>query len=91
MAFAQHQSKWKLKEGLWFYGNDSYLALSFWNSMDWMNKTPNNSIILQEDIIYLDVSIRDSPRKRELVEIRVNEGNELDIREDVLDVRKGNH
>jgi hypothetical protein len=59
--------------------------------MDWMNKTPNNSIILQEDIIYLDVSIRDSPRKRELVEIRVNEGNELDIREDVLDVRKGNH
>ena len=31
----------KLSKGYWFLGNENYLAISFWNSRDWRNKTPN--------------------------------------------------
>ena len=31
----------RLEKGYWFYGNENYLAVSFWSGMDWKNKTPN--------------------------------------------------
>lgn len=31
----------RIDKGYWFFGNDSYLAFSFWKGLDWRNKTPN--------------------------------------------------
>ena len=31
----------RLAHGHWFYGNDNYVAVSFWSGSDWKNKTPN--------------------------------------------------
>jgi AAA domain len=31
----------RLEAGMWFLGNDGYLAFSFWTGLDWINKTQN--------------------------------------------------
>lgn len=31
----------RLEKGFWFLGNENYLVVSFWDGMDWKNKTPN--------------------------------------------------
>lgn len=40
-TFRKNNFKNRLSDGYWFYGNDWYLAVSFWSGMDWKNKTPN--------------------------------------------------
>ncbi|MNV07512.1 recombination protein F [compost metagenome] len=39
----------KLEKGYWFPGNDKYLAVSFWNGMDWKSKAPIISLIIYSD------------------------------------------
>ena len=59
----------RLENGFWFYGNNDYLALSFWSGMDWKNKTPNiNFIILSSGESYLEFSVSDSNTKKKFVE-----------------------
>jgi energy-coupling factor transporter ATP-binding protein EcfA2 len=59
----------KLEEGYWFYGNDDYLALSFWNGIDWKNRTPNIALILTKDgRSFLEINVADSESKRKFVE-----------------------
>lgn len=59
----------RLDEGYWFYGNESYLALSFWSGMDWKNKTPNIIFCVTErGDIWLEINVSDSDRKREFIE-----------------------
>ncbi|HRF39264.1 MAG TPA: hypothetical protein PK198_10770, partial [Saprospiraceae bacterium] len=31
----------RLQSGMWFLGNEYYLAFSFWTGTDWVNKTQN--------------------------------------------------
>lgn len=59
----------KLKDGYWFYGNESYLAVSFWTGMDWKNRTPNIYFLhtLAGDN-YLETSASDSQFKQEFIE-----------------------
>lgn len=59
----------KLEEGFWFYGNDDYLAISFWNGIDWKNRTPNIAYILtKEGKSYLEINVSDSEYKRNFVD-----------------------
>lgn len=55
----------RLDKGYWFYGNDFYLAVSFWTGFDYANKTPNISfIILFYDMsTRLEISLKDSEEK----------------------------
>jgi len=54
----------KLEKGFWFYGNEQYLAVSFWSGMDWKSKTPNIYFFINgEGKTYLIVSCRDSKQK----------------------------
>lgn len=39
----------RLDKGFWFSGNKNYLAFSFWEGMDWRNKTPNIYISISKD------------------------------------------
>ncbi|MDR3008628.1 MAG: AAA family ATPase [Sphingobacterium sp.] len=39
----------KLEKGYWFPGNEKYLAVSFWNGMDWKSKAPILSLIIYPD------------------------------------------
>ena len=59
----------RLDKGYWFYGNEGYLAVSFWTGFDWKNKTPNIIfVILFEDAdTYIEINTSDSDRKREFV------------------------
>ncbi len=59
----------RLDDGYWFYGNDDYLALSFWSGNDWRNRTPNLIfVVLPNSDTYLEFSVSDSRLKREFVE-----------------------
>jgi len=40
-TFRKSNNAHRLEEGYWFYGNENYLAISFWDGMDWKNRTPN--------------------------------------------------
>jgi predicted ATP-binding protein involved in virulence len=31
----------RLEQGYWFHGNENYMIVSFWDGLDWRNKTPN--------------------------------------------------
>ena len=31
----------RLEQGYWFHGNENYMIVSFWEGLDWRNKTPN--------------------------------------------------
>lgn len=65
----------KLEMGYWFYGNESYLAVSFWSGMDWKNKTPNiYFVILSEGRTYLEIAVSDSDNKRAFIEKFLLEG-----------------
>lgn len=58
----------RLQEGYWFYGNDDYVAVSFWKGMDWRNKTPNIFFgISRTGKTYLEISVTDSIYKNEFV------------------------
>ncbi len=54
----------RLEKGYWFYGNEHYLALSFWSGSDWKNKTPNIIFVINnEGETSLDLTALDSPTK----------------------------
>lgn len=58
----------RMEEGYWFYGNENYLAVSFWTGMDWKNRTPNICFIISSDgEAYLEVNVSDSEKKRNFV------------------------
>lgn len=59
----------RLDQGLWFYGNETYLAISFWSGMDWKNRTPNIVfIITSSGTVYLEISVSDSDLKKQFVQ-----------------------
>lgn len=74
----------KLEQGYWFYGNEEYLAVSFWSGMDWKNRTPNIFFVVTADgRSYLDISVSDSDIKRAFVEEHlIGEQNPLRISND---------
>ena len=54
----------RLTNGYWFYGNDSYIALSFWSGSDWKNKTPNIIFsITEKGETHLEFTATDSEKK----------------------------
>ncbi len=59
----------RLDKGYWFYGNEWYLAVSFWTGMDWKNKTPNIifTILLETGETYLEINTSDSDKKRAFI------------------------
>lgn len=59
----------RLEEGYWFYGNEDYLAISFWEGMDWKNRTPNISFIIDNiGKCWLEINVSDSILKREFID-----------------------
>ncbi|MCE7990952.1 MAG: AAA family ATPase [Roseivirga sp.] len=71
----------RLKDGLWFYGNDYYLALSFWTGMDWKNKTPTIYFVHTVDgINHLEISLRDSEIKHEFAKRFLAEPLNLEVK-----------
>src|SRR5450432_3641843 len=57
----------RLEKGYWFYGNENYLAVSFWSGMDWKNRTPNIFFrITLDGKTYLTFTCKDSLRKAEI-------------------------
>ncbi|MBI1307077.1 MAG: AAA family ATPase [Bacteroidetes bacterium] len=56
----------RLDQGYWFYGNEWYLAISFWTGMDWKNKTPNIIFVILSESgeTYLEINTSDSDQKR---------------------------
>ncbi len=59
----------RLEEGYWFYGNEDYFAISFWTGMDWKNRTPNISFIIdKKGNCSLEINVSDSGLKRVFVE-----------------------
>ncbi|NMM49839.1 AAA family ATPase [Marinigracilibium pacificum] len=54
----------KLDKGFWFHGNEEYLAISFWDGMDWNNRTPNIYLkILNDGRSFLEFAAKDSENK----------------------------
>ncbi|MEP5236001.1 MAG: AAA family ATPase, partial [Cyclobacteriaceae bacterium] len=52
----------KLERGYWFFGNEKFLAVSFWTGVNWQTKLPNISLIIRESdevnyTISLDVTM----------------------------------
>jgi predicted ATPase len=65
-TFRRSNQRNRLNEGYWFYGNDNYLAISFWSGMDWKNRTPNIFFrITNEGRTFLTISTKDSIKKAE--------------------------
>jgi len=59
----------RLEKGYWFYGNDYYMAVSFWRGMDWKNKTPNIYFsVNNEGRIAITFTAKDSIQKAEYFE-----------------------
>lgn len=59
----------RLDHGYWFYGNETYLAVSFWSGMDWKNRTPNIIfIVTSSGTVYLEINVSDSDLKRQFVD-----------------------
>ena len=59
----------RLTNGYWFYGNDEYVAISFWSGTDWKNKTPNIIFVInKEGESSLDFTSFDSDEKRKFFE-----------------------
>lgn len=65
-TFRKSNRESRLEKGYWFYGNEWYLAISFWTGMDWKNKTPNIIFVISTDSTetYLEVNTSDSDEKR---------------------------
>jgi predicted ATPase len=54
----------KLNDGYWFYGNEDYVAFSFWSGTDWKNKTPNIIFVIYANgYCFLELTSQDSVRK----------------------------
>lgn len=68
-TFRKSNRDGKLDKGYWFYGNEGYLAVSFWTGMDWKNKTPNIIfvILLDSGETYLEINTSDSDEKRRFI------------------------
>jgi len=61
--------KSRLEKGYWFYGNDYYIAVSFWSGMDWKNKTPNIYFsVNNEGRIAITFTAKDSIQKSDYFE-----------------------
>ncbi len=59
----------RLDKGYWFFGNDNYIAISFWNGTDWKNKTPNIYLVfLPSGEVNLVFSGRDSSVKADFLQ-----------------------
>lgn len=59
----------RLDDGYWFYGNEDYLAVSFWSGMDWKNRTPNIYFVFtSRGEAKLEISVTDSDLKKSFVE-----------------------
>ncbi|KYH05892.1 hypothetical protein A1704_12425 [Chryseobacterium cucumeris] len=59
----------RLEEGYWFYGNENYLAISFWEGMDWKNRTPNICFTIDsKGKCTLEINVSDSTIKKEFIE-----------------------
>ncbi|MCO7185002.1 AAA family ATPase [Tenacibaculum sp. XPcli2-G] len=68
-SFRKSNHGGKLEDGYWFYGNDDYLAISFWSGMDWKNRTPNIVFMINKiGDCFLEINLSDSTRKMEFVE-----------------------
>jgi predicted ATPase len=59
----------RLEDKYWFYGNEGYMAISFWTGMDWKNRTPNIIFVILADSgeSYLEINVSDSDQKRNFV------------------------
>ena len=59
---------YKLSEGYYFYGNDEFLAISFWTGFDWKHEMPNISLVLNLKRKEYNISLtsKDDPEKRKL-------------------------
>jgi predicted ATPase len=68
-TFRKSNRDGRLDKGYWFYGNDEYLAVSFWTGMDWKNKTPNIIFVILLDTgdTYLEINTSDSDKKRSFI------------------------
>jgi predicted ATPase len=62
----------RLDKGYWFYGNDSYLSVSFWSGMDWMNKSQSIQFKIDKNYNCLFIfSAKDSNFKLKLAKEKV--------------------
>lgn len=69
-TFRKSNHAGRLEEGYWFYGNENYLAVSFWTGMDWKNRTPNIIFIIDSNgNCSLEINVSDSSAKKEFVEL----------------------
>ncbi len=67
-TFRKSNHAGRLEEGYWFYGNEYYLAISFWTGMDWKNRTPNIVFIITgSGDCFLEINVSDSNIKRDFV------------------------
>ncbi len=81
----------KLEQGYWFYGNDIYLAVSFWSGNDWKNRTPNIIFVITANgKTFLEITTSDSKIKREFIEKYLVE-EIYDIRQSGLKFHKEYH
>ena len=67
-SFRKSNHAGRLEDGYWFYGNDDYLAISFWSGMDWKNRTPNIVFMINKiGDCFLEINFSDSTRKMEFI------------------------
>lgn len=59
----------KLSDGYWFLGNENYLAIGFWEGLNWMTKTSNISFYVNfEGVSWLGINTNDDNAKTIFVE-----------------------
>tara|TARA_R100000935_G_scaffold29362_1_gene49659 strand:+ start:12829 stop:14559 length:1731 start_codon:yes stop_codon:yes gene_type:complete len=71
----------KLSDGYWFLGNDDYLAIGFWEGMNWRTKMPNISFMIHPDErgSSLFINTSDSKYKTDFVENKLVKKLDLPI------------
>lgn len=59
----------RLSSGYWFYGNDEYIAISFWTGMDWQSRVPNISFVIIPITgeCFIQFAAKDSQEKDDLI------------------------
>lgn len=79
-TFRKSNRDGRLDKGYWFYGNEEYLAVSFWTGIDWKNKTPNIIfvILLDDGETYLEINTSDSDEKRQFINNYLVDALQLD-------------
>jgi predicted ATPase len=80
-TFRKSDRDGRLSKGFWFYGNDWYLAVSFWTGMDWKNKTPNIIFVILQETgkTYLEITTSDSDKKRQFINTYLVDKLQLEI------------